>query len=302
MAVAKKVVTKTVKPVKIVKKETPKKVEKKVEAKVSEAVKAPKVEKAEVKVPEVKEVKVTEAAEAVEQKEFENLPSLKDMLEAGVHFGHSIKRRNPRMDDYVYAVKNGVQIFDLVQTRSKLSEACNYIVDVVAKGGEILLVGTKAQAADTIKAEAERLGVAFMTTHWVGGLFTNWEQIKTRVDKLIDMKKKYEAGDYKKYTKKEQVLLKREIDRLERMYGGLVTLKGLPKAVFIVDPIREITAMREATHRSIPVVAIVDTNGDPTGIARVIPANDDALKSVVMLVMAITAAVEKGLKLFASKK
>ncbi len=278
-------------------------------AKVSEkkVAKPVKAEKA-TKVPKVVEVKEEKAAEVVVEKkvekvaeapkvvkEFEKLPSLKDMLEAGVHFGHSIKRRNPRMDDYVYAVKNGVQIFDLVQTRKALSDACNYIVQVMADGGQILLVGTKAQAADTVKAEAERLGVAFMTTHWVGGLFTNWEQIKTRVDKLIDMKKKYEAGDYKKYTKKEQVLLKREIDRLERMYGGLVTLKGLPKAVFIVDPTREITAMREATHREIPVVAIVDTNGDPTGIAHVIPANDDALKSVVMLVTAITAAVEVGL-------
>lgn len=279
-------------------------------AKVSEkkVAKPVKAEKA-TKVPKVVEVKEEKVAEVVVEKkvekvaeapkvvkEFEKLPSLKEMLEAGVHFGHSIKRRNPRMDDYVYAVKNGVQIFDLVQTRKALSDACNYIVQVMADGGQILLVGTKAQAADTVKAEAERLGVAFMTTHWVGGLFTNWEQIKTRIDKLIDMKKKYEAGDYKKYTKKEQVLLKREIDRLERMYGGLVTLKGLPKAVFIVDPTREITAMREATHREIPVVAIVDTNGDPTGIAHVIPANDDALKSVVMLVTAITAAVEVGLR------
>ncbi|MFZ2199521.1 MAG: 30S ribosomal protein S2 [Microgenomates group bacterium] len=292
MAVAKKAAKVAEKKVvKKVSKVVEPKVEKKVEAKVVVAPVAEKVEKVE---------KVVEAPKEV--KEFEKLPSLKEMLEAGVHFGHSIKRRNPRMDDFVYAVKNGVQIFDLVQTRQALSDACNYLVEIVANGGQILLVGTKAQAADTIKAEAERLGVAFITTHWVGGLFTNWEQIKTRVDKLIDMKKKYEAGDYKKYTKKEQVLLKREIDRLERMYGGLVTLKGLPKVAFIVDPTREITAMREATHREIPVVAIVDTNGDPTGIARVIPANDDALKSVVMLVMAITAAVEKGLKLFASKK
>jgi small subunit ribosomal protein S2 len=282
----------------------------KVEAKKETKVKAPKV----VETPKVVEEKVVAAAkeekktvaapkeEAKTVKEFEGLPTLKEMLEAGVHFGHSIKRRNPRMDDYVYAVKNGVQIFDLVQTRTALNDACNYLVDLISQGGQILLVGTKAQAAETIKSEAERLGVAFITTHWVGGLFTNWEQIKTRVDKLIDMKKKYEAGEYKKYTKKEQVLLKREIDRLERMYGGLVTLKGLPKAVFIVDPTREITAMREATHRDIPVVAIVDSNGDPTGIAKVIPANDDALKSVVMLVLAVTSAIEKGLKLAQVKK
>ncbi|MFH2085190.1 MAG: 30S ribosomal protein S2 [bacterium] len=260
------------------------------------ATKAKVSKKKVIKTPEVRPQKPVKT-----QVEFEKLPSLKEMLEAGVHFGHSIKRRNPRMDDYVYAVKNGVQIFDLVQTRQALSDACNYLVDVISQGGQILLVGTKAQAAETIKSEAERLGVAFMTTHWVGGLFTNWEQIKGRVDKLIDMKKKFEAGEYKKYTKKEQVLLKREIDRLERMYGGLVTLKGLPKVVFIVDPIHEVTAMREATHRSIPVIAIVDTNGDPTGIAHVIPANDDALKSVVMLTLAVTAAIEKGLRLIRGK-
>lgn len=271
--------------------------EKKVVKKVSKVAK-PKVEEKVVVAPKVE--KVVETPKVV--KEFEALPSLKDMLEAGVHFGHSVKRRNPRMDEYVYAVKNGVQILDLIQTRNALSDACNYLVETVAKGGQVMLIGTKAQAAETIKSEAERLGIAFITTHWVGGLFTNWEQIKTRVDKLIDMKKKFEAGEYKKYTKKEQVLLKREIDRLERMYGGLVTLKGLPKTVFIVDPTREITAMREATLRSIPVVAIVDTNGDPTGIAQVIPANDDALKSVVMLILAVTAAIEKGLKLNKERK
>lgn len=272
MAVAKKVVKKT---------ESSKK---KTLKKSVEVVKVPKVE-------------VEKEIQKVVVAEFEQLPSLKEMLEAGVHFGHSIKRRNPRMDDYVYAIKNGVQIFDLVKTRQALSDACNYLVEVASSGGQVMLVGTKAQAAETIKTEAERLGIAFITNHWVGGLFTNWDQIKTRVDKLIEMKKKFEAGEYKKYTKKEQVLLKREMDRLERMYGGLVSLKGLPKAVFIVDPTREITAMREASHRDIPVVAVVDSNGDPTGIAKVIPANDDALKSVVMLIEAVTKAIEKGLKI-----
>lgn len=294
MAVAKKVSEKSVKSVKSIKDE-----------KTGEAkkVKAPK----KVAVKEEKKVVVTDRLEKVEEvvketPEFDKLPSLKDMLEAGMHFGHSIKRRNPRMDDFVYAVKNGVQIFDLVQTRSALNDACNYLIETISKGGQVMLIGTKAQAAETIKNEAERLGVAFITNHWVGGLFTNWEQIKTRVDKLVEMKKKFEAGEYKKYTKKEQVLLKREMDRLERMYGGLVTLTGLPKVVVIVDPTREITAMREATHRNIPVVAIVDSNGDPTGIEKVIPANDDALKSVVMLVNTLTVAIEKGLKLAASRK
>ncbi|KKU27569.1 MAG: 30S ribosomal protein S2 [Microgenomates group bacterium GW2011_GWF2_46_18] len=214
-----------------------------------------------------------------------NLPELKDMLETGMHFGHSVKRRNPRMDKYVYAIKNGVQIFDLVKTREKLGEACEYLTEAIAKGGQILLVGTKGQAAPTIKAEAERLGVPYIANRWVGGLFTNWEQIKNRI------------ADYKKYTKKEQVILKREMDRLERMYGGVVLLTKLPDLVFIVDPIRENTAMAESIAKEIPIVAICDTNCDPTFITKVIPANDDALKAVVMLLESVSKAIEKGLKL-----
>lgn len=252
----------------------------------------------------VKAKKVTKKVDAVEEvktalveKKSSKFPELKEMLEAGVHFGHSVKRRNPRMDEYVYAVKNGVQIFDLVKTHSQLIAACEYLKETVAKGGSVLLIGTKGQAAPTVKAEAERLGISSITTRWVGGLFTNWEQIKTRIAKLVEMKKKFEAGEYKKYTKKEQVLLKKEMDRLERMYGGLVKLEKLPDVVFIVDPISEKTAMSEAITREIPVVAICDTNCDPTHVTHVIPANDDALKSVVMLVTAVTGAIEEGLKL-----
>jgi len=235
-------------------------------------------------------------SDQVEKTEKFHFPELKEMLEAGVHFGHSVKRRNPRMDDYVYAVKNGVQIFDLVKTHAQLVVACDYLKEVVAKGGTVLLVGTKGQAAPTIKAEAERLGVPFITTRWVGGLFTNWDQLKTRIAKLVEMRKKFEAGEYKKYTKKEQVLLKREIDRLERMYGGLVKLEKLPDVIFIVDPTAEKTAMSESITSKIPVVAICDTNCDPTHVTHVIPANDDALKSVVMLVTAVTHAIEEGQK------
>jgi len=230
------------------------------------------------------------------------LPSLTEMLEAGVHFGHSVKRRNPRMDDYVYAVKNGVQIFDLVKTHESLTLACNYLSESVAKGAQVILVGTKSQAVETIKSEAERLGLPFITTRWVGGLFTNWEQIKGRIARLLEMRKKYEEGEYKKYTKKEQVLLKREIDRLERMYGGLVLLTKLPEIIFIVDPTREVTAMHEAISKDMQIVAICDTNCDPTSIQHVIPGNDDALKSVVMLITAVTHAVERGQKLVKKEK
>lgn len=225
-----------------------------------------------------------------------HFPELKEMLEAGVHFGHSVKRRNPRMDEYVYAVKNGVQIFDLIKTHAKLTEACEYLKEVASKGGQILLVGTKGQAAPTIKAEAERIGLPYISLRWIGGLFTNWEMLKGRVNRLVEMRKAFETGAYNKYTKKEQVVLKKEMDRLERMYGGVVNLTDLPAAIFIVDPTRETTALHESLLRKVPVVAICDSNCNPDGIARVIPANDDALKSVVMLVTAVTHAIEDGIK------
>jgi small subunit ribosomal protein S2 len=166
----------------------------------------------------------------------------------------------------------------------------------VKSGKKIVLVGTKGQASELIRTEAIRMGIPYITTRWVGGLFTNWEQIKGRVGKLIDMKKKYEAGEYKKYTKKEQVDLKKTIDRLDRMYGGMVSLDSLPTAMFVVDPSREITAVHEAQARNITIVAVADTNCDPTGIAHIIPANDDALKSVTILVTSILGAIERGLK------
>lgn len=225
-----------------------------------------------------------------------NLPSLQELLEAGAHFGHSTKRRNPRMDEYVYAIKNGVQIFDLVKTRSQLEKACDYLAETVADGKQVLVLGTKGQAAETVRAEADRIGIPYVVNRWVGGLFTNWPEIKKRVDKLVDMRAKMEAGDYKKYTKKEQVLLKREIERLERMYGGLVELSGLPKVILMIDPTREITAYRESLATGVEMVAVCDSNCDPTGIKIVVPANDDALKAVQLLTITLMAAIEEGKK------
>ncbi|KKU89123.1 MAG: 30S ribosomal protein S2 [Microgenomates group bacterium GW2011_GWF2_47_9] len=223
-------------------------------------------------------------------------PSLKELLEAGAHFGHSVKRRNPRMDEYVYATKNGVQIFDLVKTRQLLEETCQYLEDVTAKGGKVLVLGTKGQAAQVVRETAEAIGTPYIVNRWVGGLFTNWDELKKRIERLIDMKKKFEEGEYKKYTKKEQVLKKREIDRLERMYGGLVSLTKLPDVLFVIDPSREDVAVREAIAVKVPIAAIVDTNCDPTQIEKVIPANDDALKTVDIIVRTIMAAIERGIK------
>lgn len=223
------------------------------------------------------------------------LPSLTELLEAGAHFGHSVKRRNPRMDGYVYAVKDGVQVIDLVKTRECLEAATNYLMEQAATG-DVLVLGTKGQAVEIVRSEAVRIGTPFIVNRWVGGLFTNWNEVKKRIDKLLDMQRKTEAGEYKKYTKKEQVLLAREIERLERMFGGVAKMQGLPKAIFIVDPLREVTAVREAIARGIPIVAVADTNSNPQGIAHIIPANDDSLKTVEILVKAVLAGIEAGIK------
>lgn len=225
-----------------------------------------------------------------------DFPSLKDLLEAGAHFGHSVKRRNPKMDDYVYAVKNGVQIFDLIKTREQLEKAADYVEEVASKGGKILILGTKGQAVEVVQEQAEKIKMPYIINRWVGGLFTNWSEIKKRVNKLEKMVEEMEKGEYKKYTKKEQVLKKREIERLTRMYGGLVGMKDLPAVLFVVDPHRESTAVKEALAVGVAVVAIVDTNSDPEGLEVVIPANDDSSKTVKMIVTSISEAIALGIK------
>lgn len=260
---------------------------------VKKAVK-PKVDKVVEKQVEVKEVKVEKKAE---KKVFAiEFPSLEEMLEAGAHFGHSVKRRNPKMDEYVYATKNGVQIMDLVKTKAALETACQYLAERVASGANVLLLGTKSQAVEAVREAAEATKMPHIVNRWVGGLFTNWGELKKRIDKLNDMRVKMEAGEYKKYTKKEQVLLAREIERLDRMYGGVAAMKELPKVLFVVDPTRETTAMREAQALGITIVAVVDTNANPEGIKYLIPANDDSLKTVKLLVEAVARAIEAGIK------
>ncbi|MEI6690847.1 MAG: 30S ribosomal protein S2 [bacterium] len=268
------------------------------EPEVKKLVKEAKVTKPKVEKVVVEEVVAEVKAEVMAEltKEVVGIPSLKELLESGAHFGHVVRRWNPKMKPYIYAEKNGIHIIDLFKTRENLIKACEYLEETLKSGKKIMLIGTKGQASELIRTEALRLGIPYITTRWVGGLFTNWDQIKLRVNKLIDMRHKYEAGEYKKYTKKEQVDLKRIIDRLDRMYGGLVGLENLPTTVFVIDPSREVVAVREAIARKITIVAVADTNCDPTNIAYVIPANDDAIKSVTLVVSAVLAAIERGLK------
>lgn len=225
-----------------------------------------------------------------------DFPSLKDLLEAGAHFGHVASRWNPKMSSYIFDTRNGVHIFDLVKTRDALEEACAYLEEKASEGKKIVFVGTKGQAAEVVKEQAKKLGIAYVSNRWIGGSITNWGQIKGRIKYLKEMREKTEKGEYKKYTKKEQVLLKREMERLERMYGGLTDLSDIPDVMFVVDPNREKTAVMEAKAKGVKIVAICDSNAEPDNIDYIIPANDDALKSVKLLVITVSKAVERGLK------
>lgn len=227
---------------------------------------------------------------------------LEDLLEAGVHFGHQAKRWNPLMKDYLYGERDGVHIFDLAKTKEKLDEAVAFARATASQGGKIVFVGTKHQAREIIKEEATKAGMPFINTRWLGGIITNWEQIKKRLDKLVEMKKKREKGEYKKYTKKEQLLLDQEIRRLEKFFGGLVDLKALPEAIFVVDVKNEETVIREAHKKNIPIVAIVDSNSDPSLIDYMIPANDDAVGSIKFIVAAVAEAAKEGKEAYKKKE
>ena len=227
--------------------------------------------------------------------------SLQELLEAGVHFGHQPQRWCPRMKPYLYGKREGVHIFDLIKTKKMLEEACDFVSKSVAAGKVIIFVGTKRQAAPIIVEEAKRADVPYVSQRWLGGSVTNWEQIKRSIDKLAKMKSEKEAGDYGKFTKKENLLIDREIARLEKFFGGLSALKKNPDILFIVDIKREEAAVKEAKKKEIPIVAIVDSNSDPRPIDYVIPANDDAVRSVKLIVTLIADAVIEGRRISEKK-
>ncbi len=221
--------------------------------------------------------------------------SLEQLLEAGCHFGHQRRRWNPAMKGYIYGERDGVHIFDLVKTRDGLMAACKFVKEVAARGGKILFVGTKKQAAEFVKAEAVRVGMPYVSVRWMGGLLTNNSYLSGRIRKMADMKKQREAGEFKKYTKKERLLLDREITKLEKFFGGVSDMVGLPDAVFVVDTHKEDVAVREACKMGVPLIGVVDTNAEPS-MEYVIPANDDAVKSIELIVKAVADAIEDGRK------
>ncbi len=220
--------------------------------------------------------------------------SMKQLLEAGVHFGHQTRRWNPKMAPYIFTERNGIYIIDLQKTVRKLEEAYMFIRGLSAEGGEILFVGTKKQAGDSIREEATRANAHYVNARWLGGMMTNFKTIQTRIKRLEQLHKMETDGTFDLLPKKEVVKLQLEIEKLEKYLGGIKNMTKLPAALFIVDPKREKIAVSEARKLGIPVVAIVDTNCDPDEVDYVIPGNDDAIRAVKLISGAIADAIIEG--------
>ena len=220
--------------------------------------------------------------------------SMKQLLEAGVHFGHQTRRWNPKMATYIYTERNGIYIIDLQKTVKKLEEAYSFVRDLAANGQSILFVGTKKQAQDAIKEEAERVGQYYVNARWLGGMLTNFKTMRTRIDRLAQLKKMQEDGTFDMLPKKEVMKLLGEMEKLEKYLGGVKEMKKLPGALFVVDPRKEHNAIAEARKLHIPIVAIVDTNCDPDEIDYVIPANDDAIRAIRLIASTMANAVQEG--------
>ena len=220
--------------------------------------------------------------------------SMREMLEAGVHFGHQTHRWNPKMKRYIFTDRNGIHIVDLSQTVKLFRRAYDMVRDTAAQGGRVLLVGTKRQSSDIIEEEAKRCGEFYIRHRWLGGTLTNFQTIKRSIERLREMERMVEDGTAELLTKKERLKISREMGKLERSLGGIKDMKGLPKVVFIVDPAREDIAVRESSRLHIPIVAVTDTNCDPDLIDYPIPGNDDALRAIKLFTAKIADAVLEG--------
>ncbi len=217
--------------------------------------------------------------------------SMKQLLEAGVHFGHQTRRWNPKMAEYIFTERNGIYIIDLQKTARKIEEAYAFIRDVALDGKDILFVGTKKQAQEAITEEAKRIGMYYVNNRWLGGMLTNFKTIRKSIDRLYQLQKMEEDGTFELLPKKEVMKLKKEMEKLEKNFGGIKEMKNMPGAMFVVDPRKEKIAIAEAKRLNIPVVAIVDTNCDPEEVDYVIPGNDDAIRAVKLIVECIANAV-----------
>lgn len=224
------------------------------------------------------------------------IPSVEEMLEAGVHFGHQMKRRSPYMDKFIYGVDNKSQIIDLYKTQELLKKSAEFIYDLASQGKQIVIVGTKRQASQIVKDMAQEAGILFVSQRWLGGTFTNYNSVKSRIDRLdylIEAKKK---GELDRYTKKERLEFDREVEKLEDVVGGIRKLKKFPEAMIVVDVKKERVAVREAKAAKVPVIGIIDTNSDPRDIKYLVPANDDAIKSIRLILGVLVQAAIEGYK------
>ena len=220
--------------------------------------------------------------------------SLRNLLEAGVHFGHQTRLWNPRMKPYIYGEKNGIHIIDIQATALALVEATRFVSGVVSSGGTVLFVGTKRASRDIVASESARVGMYYVNNRWMGGTLTNFQTVKKSIDQLVNLEKARDEGRFELLIKKEALDLTRKINKMERALGGIKTMKGIPQVMFVVDPKREYIAVREAMKLGIPVVGLCDTNCNPEGITHVIPGNDDAIKSIQLFTAAIAEACVEG--------
>ncbi len=223
-----------------------------------------------------------------------DIATIKELLEAGAHFGHQTSQWHPRMKKYIFTKRNGIHIIDLEQTTSMLYKACDFIQQVAAEGGNIFFVGTKKQAQESIEQEAQRCGMYYVNQRWLGGILTNFATIQARIDYLVRLEDQQARGEFSRLPKKEALKLEGEILRLNRQLGGFKEMTSLPDVLFIVDPVKERNALAEAKRVGIPVVAIVDTNCNPEDIDYPIPANDDAIRAIKLICSKIADSVSEG--------
>jgi len=233
---------------------------------------------------------------------FMEIPSLLEMLKAGVHFGHRTTKWHPKMEQYIFGARNNVHIVNLEKTQEEIARTVEFIKELVAKGGVILFVGTKTQAQEAVKKSATDCGMPYVTIRWLGGTLTNFTVLRGRVKHFIDLRGKQQSGELQKYTKKEQIKFGKEIEDLQEKFGGIETLERRPDALFIIDVQHEKTAVHEAQLSGIKIIALCDTNVNPTNIDYCIPGNDDALKSVELIAKIIGDAVKEGKELGARRK
>ncbi|OGV95647.1 30S ribosomal protein S2 [Microgenomates group bacterium RBG_16_45_19] len=215
-------------------------------------------------------------------------------MEAGAHFGHQSRRWNPKMKPYIFTTRDGVHIFDLTLTAQKIKEAADAIADWVSQGQEIIFVGTKRQAQPIIREEALKVGAPYVATRWLGGMLTNWTEMERRIKRLNDLKAKREKGELKLYTKRERVMIDKDIAKLERFFGGIAHLTERPQALFVVDTHKEVAAVKEAKKLNLMVIGLVDTNADPYEVTIPIPINDDAVRSIKLVVNKMAEAYRQG--------